>query len=272
MTDTLAIVTGGSDGIGAELLQRLAAHQPVLNISRRKHRVEDVRLTHPLYQLNVDLEDPEAALKILDNWLSDRPQLKASKFFSCAAQLAINQLNKVSAEEFSKLMVLNSWSPLAITEMLISRGHLATSNSRFVFVTSSLARAGDELSFARLGLYSASKAALGRLVEVQRREMSLGAQQISSTLVHPGIVATAMQDELRNDLYSDPAFREKTSKLPAFREGDWDERRPSMPELSFGDRVVFGMAGAYASSMGSGFSGVARPAEYLLRNGSIEAL
>ncbi|HCU2028561.1 TPA: alanine racemase [Pseudomonas aeruginosa] len=47
---------------------------------------------------------------------------------------------------------------------------------------------------------------------------------------------------------------------------------PHLPEIALGDRVVFGMAGAYASSMGSGFSGVTRPAEYLLQDGKLEEL
>lgn len=45
-----------------------------------------------------------------------------------------------------------------------------------------------------------------------------------------------------------------------------------LPEISLGDKVIFGMAGAYASSMGSTFSGVKRPAEYLLQNGKLEML
>jgi len=45
-----------------------------------------------------------------------------------------------------------------------------------------------------------------------------------------------------------------------------------LPDLRLGDKVIFGMAGAYASSMGSSFSGVERPAEYLLRGGTLEAI
>lgn len=45
-----------------------------------------------------------------------------------------------------------------------------------------------------------------------------------------------------------------------------------LPDVNLGDKVIFGMAGAYASSMGSSFSGVARPAEYLMRDGAFEGI
>ncbi|MGJ7547617.1 diaminopimelate decarboxylase family protein [Pseudomonas alloputida] len=46
----------------------------------------------------------------------------------------------------------------------------------------------------------------------------------------------------------------------------------SLPKLQLGDRVVFGMAGAYASSMGSNFSGVVRPSEYTFAEGIVEKI
>ncbi|HCD7566964.1 diaminopimelate decarboxylase family protein [Pseudomonas aeruginosa] len=45
-----------------------------------------------------------------------------------------------------------------------------------------------------------------------------------------------------------------------------------LDEIALGEKVVFGMAGAYASSMGSEFSGVSRPAEYLFNGAEMEVL
>ncbi|BFM49572.1 alanine racemase [Marinomonas sp. THO17] len=43
-----------------------------------------------------------------------------------------------------------------------------------------------------------------------------------------------------------------------------------IPNVNLGDKIIFGMAGAYASSMGSGFSGVECPKEYVLRDLALE--
>jgi diaminopimelate decarboxylase len=43
----------------------------------------------------------------------------------------------------------------------------------------------------------------------------------------------------------------------------------NLPELHVGDTLVFGMIGAYASSMGSTFSGVTKPPEYLLKEDAL---
>ncbi len=104
---------------------------------------------------------------------------------------------------------------------------LSTSKWYVQLLTSSLARNTEQLSFAGIGLYSATKAALGRLASIQRREFGLRSPRLTVTQVHPGIVDTTMQHDLRCSRGLDPAFAIKTAGLPPYQEGDWDFDAPA---------------------------------------------
>lgn len=223
----LAVVTGGSSGIGAALIQQLLLNGPVLNVSRRNLKINESSYPHPLHQLSVDLAEPERASGRLQSWLAAHPELTVNLFFSSAAQLNIDALRSVSVSDFERTFRINAWAPITLTEKCLHDKNFLSEGARFIFLTSSLARNDTALSFARLGLYSASKAALERLVQVQRREALLAGKCIASTVVHPGIVDSAMQETLRGDVACDPAFQEKTRLLPPYRPGDWEDVAPS---------------------------------------------
>jgi NAD(P)-dependent dehydrogenase (short-subunit alcohol dehydrogenase family) len=78
-----------------------------------------------------------------------------------------------------------------------------------------------------MGLYSMTKAALGKLALIQRREFELTLPSVKVLRIHPGIVDTDMQTELRAARSIDPAFEVKTSLLPPYREGEWNDRSPA---------------------------------------------
>ena len=83
------------------------------------------------------------------------------------------------------------------------------------------------LSFAGMGLYSVTKAALSRLAMIQAREFELRAPHVRVLRVHPGIVDTDMQTSLRRDVNLESDIQEEDGGLPAYREADWVGRSPA---------------------------------------------
>lgn len=223
----LAIVTGGSKGIGQCLVRSLARTSAVLNISRTPQPLPGAPGSHEVYDLCLDLRDTEQLEKGLTSWLKHHPEFAVSLFVSNAATLKLGWLAGLSPDEFRDAFAVNAHAPIAISTTLWRLGRFAKPHARIMYVTSSLARNVESLSFGGIGLYSATKAALGRLASIQRREFSLRDSRISVTQIHPGIVDTSMQSDLRRNIADDPAFVLKNARLPAYKEGDWAGVSPS---------------------------------------------
>src|SRR5262249_10916097 len=225
----LALITGGSRGIGHCLVQSFLAHTDVLNMSRTPARVDERSadpVRHELHNLSVDLADAALVEPRLLAWLDEHPGHGVPTLIHTAAASPLGWLHEVSSDQVEQAFRVNVYAPLAITASLLRAGRFATNGARVVYVTSSLARPVPELSFARLGLYSMTKAALSRMALIQSREFELTAPYITVTRVHPGIVDTDLQRDLRRYPGMDPAFVVKTAGLPPYREGEWDDRSP----------------------------------------------
>lgn len=224
----LTIITGGSKGIGQCLIRHLLTLGPVLNISRTPASVgkpED--WPHPLFNLCVELSNLAVLEKEVATWLNEHPQYAVALFISNAATLELSWLTELSLERMQTSFAVNTLAPLAISSLLFRLGKFCNEGARIIYVTSSLARNTESLSFAGIGLYSATKAALSRLASIQRRECALQSPWVTVTQVHPGIVDTEMQHNLRFDTGIDPAFATKTAGLPPYQEGDWDTVAPT---------------------------------------------
>ena len=199
----------------------------VLNISRQAARVDHGSARHALHNLSLDLQEVSRIEPALSAWFRQHPDYKVKVLISNAAILNLGWLDQLSWGEIRQAFDVNVHAPLAITQAIFQGGYFARTACRIVYVTSSLARPEPALSFAGLGMYSVTKAALSRLALIQRRELELTAPQIQVLRVHPGIVDTEIQDELRHSAVLDPAFGEKTAGLPPYEEGDWDNRLPA---------------------------------------------
>lgn len=225
---SLAIITGGSRGIGRFLVQSFLAHTDVLNVSRTPARtVGDASgRGHRLYDLSLDLADPVLVEPSLRAWFDEHPDHRVSTLIHNAALSLPGWLHEVSGDEVERMFRVNVHSPLALTGAVTRAGRFAPDGARVVYVTSSLARPLPELSFAGLGLYSMTKAALNRMALVQAREFELTAPHVTVLRAHPGIVDTDLQRRLRRKQRLDPAFTVKNAGLPPYREGEWDDVAP----------------------------------------------
>lgn len=121
----------------------------------------------------------------------------------------------------------NVFSSAVLISYLLKNQAFSQGGSQITYVTSSLARPEPALSFSGIGLYSATKAAVSRMAMIQAREFSLFHPHIRVARVHPGIVATDMQAELRSNTALHPRFAKKTARLPQYRMGDWEAQNPS---------------------------------------------
>jgi NAD(P)-dependent dehydrogenase (short-subunit alcohol dehydrogenase family) len=222
----LMIISGGSRGIGHVLVQSCLGDMDVLNISRHATTVIGLSSRHSLHNLELDLQNVSGIECSLNAWFERNPGYQVKIFISNAAILNLGWLDKISPAEFNQAFQVNVQAPLTIANALFKGGRFCSAGARIAYVISSLARHEPGLSFAGAGLYSMTKAALSRMALVQSREFELRAPHIKVLRVHPGIVDTDMQQELRHDLELDPAFSVKTAGLPRYQEGDWDGRSP----------------------------------------------
>jgi NAD(P)-dependent dehydrogenase (short-subunit alcohol dehydrogenase family) len=222
----LTVVTGGSRGIGHCLVQSFIQDTDVLNVSRKPAGVSDPQAEHELHNLNLDLDDVALVEPCLRAWLDEHPEYRVTTLVHNAAASNLGWFHEVSVEQVEQVFRVNVQAPLAITATLFSAGRFAESGARVAYVVSSLGRPLPELSFAGLGLYSTTKAALGRMALVQAREFEIAAPHIKVLRIHPGIVDTDIQRELRRNERLDPGFALKTAGLPPYQEGEWQGKAP----------------------------------------------
>lgn len=222
----LTVITGGSRGIGHHLVQSFLARTDVLNISRKQARADDQHAGNRLHNLSLDLEDVALIGPCLYAWLGEHPHYRVGTLILNAATSGLGWLDSVPDGEVERVFRVNVRAPLAVSSAIYRTGRFDPAGARVAYVVSSLGRARPELSFAGLGLYSMSKAALGRMALIQAREFALAAPHIEVLRIHPGIVDTDIQQELREDRRLDPAFATKTAGLPPYRRGEWRGRSP----------------------------------------------
>lgn len=223
----LSVVTGGSRGIGHCLVQKLLRETDVLNISRRgapKQNVPDARVLH---DLSVDLGDTENVEPDLQRWFDRFPEYEVVTLVHNAATLNLGPLHEASRADIHHAFEVNVVSPLRLTAALLGARRFSRQGAQVCYVVSSLGRAREDLTFAGIGLYSMTKAALDKVAAVQAREFESAAPEIRVLRVHPGVVDTEMQRELRRTDEIDGRFKTKTAGLPDYEPGEWRQRPPS---------------------------------------------
>lgn len=222
----LVIITGGSRGIGDRLVQSFVRRVDVLNISRTPAQKTSDSLGE-LYNLCLDLCEVECIEPRLRAWFDAHLQYAVVTLIHNAAVLNLGRLDVLKQESLENSFRVNVYAPLAITNAVANSKRFAQDGARVLYVVSSLGRLSEELSFSGIGLYSMTKSALGKLALVQQREFEQTMPLVKVLRIHPGIVDTDLQDELRSDSAIDPAFGVKTSLLPPYREGEWNGRSPA---------------------------------------------
>lgn len=189
------VITGASDGIGAQIAHQLAHHHHA-----GVHLVLAARNITNLEAVATDCRSAQAQVTIIPTDIADEAQCRALIAQSVQAMGGIDVLvnnagisahamfSEVSAEHlpwYEQLMRVNFWGSVWCTHAALE--HLQASRGRIVAVSSLAGLVGVPGRTA----YSASKFAMGGFFEALRTE--LRPTGVSVTVAYPGVVDTRIR-------------------------------------------------------------------------------
>jgi short-subunit dehydrogenase len=183
LRDTVALITGGSSGIGAETARVLAARgaRPLV-VGRDRPRLERVARETAGIPIEADLAAPDGPMMACTRALevADRVDILINN----AGVGWAGSLEAMSDADMERVVATNLLAPLHLTRLLTpemkehGRGHL-------VFVSSIAGAVG----VADEAVYSSTKAGVNAFADALREELAGGG--IDVTVVVPGVVDTA---------------------------------------------------------------------------------
>ena len=191
----VVVITGASDGIGAELARQMAAASGatlgLVLCARSAHKLEAVALACQAHGaqtlvLPLDLSVQDQCRQLIQATLAQWGRLDT--LVNNAGISAHAMLEDVPADKlgwYESVMTINFWSALWCTHEALP--HLLASRGRLVAVSSLAGLVGVPGRTA----YSASKFALGGFMEALRTEV--GPRGVSVTVAYPGVVATQIR-------------------------------------------------------------------------------
>lgn len=191
----VVVITGASDGIGAELARQMAAASGaalgLVLSARSSTKLEAVAQAcqaqgAQTLVLPLDLSQQSACRQLISATVAQWGRLDT--LVNNAGVSAHALLEDVPADKLSwyeDVMTINFWSALWCTHEALP--HLLTRQGRVVAVSSLAGLVGVPGRTA----YSASKFALGGFMEALRNEVS--ARGVSVTVAYPGVVATQIR-------------------------------------------------------------------------------
>ncbi len=195
MAKSLALVTGGSRGIGRAIVQRLIHDDfEVLNFSRTP---AEQTLAGETFE-SVDLMDPQATRQAIEHWSTKR---EIVHLVNNAGMIEVAALQDVTQEQIDKMVNLNLTAPMLLTQALIpamkSQGY-----GRVINI-------GSRAALGKVGrtVYSATKAGLVGMTRTWALE--LAPHGVTVNAIAPGAIATELF------LAANPDDAEQTKRLKA---------------------------------------------------------
>ncbi len=182
LTGAIALVTGGSSGIGAATARALAAvgARPLI-AGRDGGRLDAVARETGGLALHADLAAPDGAADLACAALDAAGRVDL--LVSNAGVGWAGPIGRLTAAKAQELVAVNLTAPIQLTAML-APGMIARGSGRLVFVSSIAGNTGVRGEAA----YAASKAGLGNFAESLAYE--LDGCGVGVSLVVPGVVDT----------------------------------------------------------------------------------
>lgn len=190
MSTTIVWVSGGSRGIGRALIDTVPWPEArVIDLSRSGHpRVEHV---------TVDLAEPtgwEEAARSFTTTVAD-PDVRRAVFVHAAATLdPIGFAGEVAASAYRRQVLINSAAPQVLGDAFVRAVADRAVDAWLVMLTSGAATSVYEGWSA----YGPAKAAVDHWVRTVGAERDRRGARCRVVAVAPGVVATAMQEEIRS--------------------------------------------------------------------------
>lgn len=189
MTQALVFVTGGSSGIGAAIARAVPfAKARVLDISRRG--------AAGFENLPADLSDPAswpAVAELFSRELRGFDGERAVLIHSAGTLDPIGFAGEVDAEAYRRNVLLNSAAPQILGDAFLRAAGGTRARCDLVMIGSGAAHSVYEGWSA----YCAGKAAVDHWVRTAGAEQARRGGRCRVISVAPGVVATAMQEEIR---------------------------------------------------------------------------
>jgi 3-oxoacyl-[acyl-carrier protein] reductase len=189
LTEKVALVTGGSRGIGAAICKRLAADaaKVVVNYSRSEspaNEVVEAIITEggEAKAVQADMSDPEQITRLIDETIRAFGRLDI--LVNNAGTFTLKSLAECSDEDFDYIFNLNV---RAVFVAAREAARYMGEGGRIINIGSVN---GERAPFPGAGLYSASKAAVAGFTRGWARD--LGPRGITVNCVQPGPIDTDM--------------------------------------------------------------------------------
>ena len=185
----LAVVTGASRGIGAGIAAAATADGSVVAVCNRS--ASDFER-----QLTVDLSRPESWPEFatwFDKLVDDVAPAQIVAIHNAATLTPIGFAGEVDAEGYTSNVLLNSAAPQVVGDAIIRTARCATTPTVLVQLSSG---AGKN-PYPGWTSYCASKAAVDMWVRSVGLEQADRNDLVRALSISPGVVATAMQAEIR---------------------------------------------------------------------------
>ncbi len=176
--NNIAVVTGGSLGMGVDICQRLLADGvTVINLS-----YEPSKFNHPnLHTINVDLTDRAATQAVASDIATEH---NVSRFIHCAGTVRPAAVDDVALEDLDYLTELHLGCAITLTQAFIPAMREA-GFGRIILISSR-----GVLGLPTRTVYSATKGAM--LSMARTWAMELADQGITVNTIAPGPVATEL--------------------------------------------------------------------------------
>jgi 3-oxoacyl-[acyl-carrier protein] reductase len=192
LTGKVALVTGGSRGIGAQIVRRLATDGADVGFTylTAKDEAEQVaaqvrRLGRRVLQIQADLAEPVVAVQVVDAVVGEFGRLDILVNNAGVAYRA--PLAQTPLAEFDRLVAINARAPFLMMQAAADK---LAAGGRVVNISSGITSTAP----AGFSLYSGVKAFLEQVTRVAAAEF--GARGITVNAVAPGATATGRMARL----------------------------------------------------------------------------
>ena len=187
-----ALVTGGSRGIGAAIVNRLAQEEAEVAFTYRGRRDAAEKVSAKIKSsggqslaIQADSADPDALTKAVDQVADKFGGIDI--FVSSAGTLLFKPIEEFTLDDFNHIVAVDLRAAYVGSKAVLK--HMGK-GGRIIFISSNIA---DHAALPMTSLYSMVKAGLDGLCKGMARD--LGPREITVNTVHPGPISTEANPE-----------------------------------------------------------------------------